>query len=347
MSSDNEQISSMRGGIKRQHSVEDFESIKEAKTDKTLEENLDTKQKELTNNHHEIKNDDEFLEKGDIVFMYKPKLNVDEALSFDDVQLFHVLLIPEEDETNLKDSSSKIRLIKIGKKKLPTIGKERYWAFVEKADNDIEKLEEKLEVQTYETATVGTRTIKADRIAGKGKYVMAKHDQRRTVIGYVLESPSDIGAVQSVFNITKEASFSVAVKNPKKRSPPAAGLSHSQKAEYSEEIQKKFGSYQWLPAEPAMLDVPGCEMVWIGSSTDDLEELLGELGREIEEEADSNLTATEVMKDIQLDEAQHPIQPLVDGKWPKQEDAPEKKDHEEEYKTENENKNIEDKKTEE
>ncbi len=81
-------------------------------------------------------------------------------------------------------------------------------------------------------------------------------------------------------------------------------------------------------AEPAMLDIPGCEMIWIGSSTDDLEELLGELGHEIEEEADSEIKATEVMKDIQLDEKQHPIQPLIDGQWPKVEDAPEKKDEE-------------------
>jgi hypothetical protein len=81
-----------------------------------------------------------------------------------------------------------------------------------------------------------------------------------------------------------------------------------------------------------MLDVPGCEMVWIGSSTDDLEELLNELNREIEEEeeeeADPEQKATEVMKDIQLDENQHPTQPLIDGQWPKAEDAPEKKDEE-------------------
>jgi hypothetical protein len=78
---------------------------------------------------------------------------------------------------------------------------------------------------------------------------MAKHDQRRTIIGYVLESPAEIGDVQNAFNITKEGSFSVAIKNPKKKSPPATGLTQSQKAEFPEEIQKKFGSYQWLPGK--------------------------------------------------------------------------------------------------
>jgi hypothetical protein len=176
-------------------------------------------------------------------------LGVDEAASIDDVQLFHVLLIPEEDEKTQGDQKAKTRLIKIGKKKLPTVENDRFWAFVEKSDDDIEKVEENLEAQSYQTATVGSRTIKADRIAGKGKYIIAKHDERRTVIGYVLETPSEVGDVQNAFNITKEASFSIAVKNPKKKSPPAAGLTESQKAQFPEEVQQKFGSYQWLPGE--------------------------------------------------------------------------------------------------
>lgn len=74
-----------------------------------------------------------------------------------------------------------------------------------------------------------------------------------------------------------------------------------------------------------MLDIPGCEMVWIGSSTDNIEGLLEELTSETEEEGtDPESKATEVMKDIQLDEKQHPTQPLIDGQWPKAEDAPEK-----------------------
>jgi len=69
------------------------------------------------------KNENEVLEKGDIVFTYKPKLDVDEAKSLDDVQLFHVLLKPNDDndeKTNGKgdESNNKTRLIRIGKKKI-------------------------------------------------------------------------------------------------------------------------------------------------------------------------------------------------------------------------------------
>ena len=170
---------------------------------------------------------------------------MDEAVSLDDVQLFHVLLKPDDD-----NDQGKTRLIKIGKKRLPANEKERFWAFIEKVDDEMEEIEKNLEAQSYQTATAGTRTTKADRIAGKGKYLLAKHDQHRTVLGYVLESPSEIGEVQTAFDITKEASFSLAVKNPKKKSPPSAGLTQSQKATFPDEIQQKFGSYQWLPGLP-------------------------------------------------------------------------------------------------
>ena len=175
---------------------------------------------------------------------------MDEASSIGDVQLFHVLLMPEE---NPHDQTMKKRLVKIGKKKLPANGGDRFWAFIETAEDDMGKVEENLQPQTYDTATVGTRIVKADRIAGKGKYLMAKHDDNRTVLGYVLESPSEVGDVQNVFNIIKEGSFSVAVKNPQKKNPPAAGLTRSQKAEFPQEIQQKFGSYQWLPGRLSSL----------------------------------------------------------------------------------------------
>ena len=239
--------------------VENFEPKKEAKTDATPEENFYSKSTEKNDDH-------QILEKGDIVFMCKssipinfftfhhaidrldkPKLGVDEASSIDDVQLFHVLLIPEEKKEMGDDQALKKRLVKIGKKQLPANSGDRFWAFIETADDDMEKMEENLQPQTYDTATVGTRTVKADRIAGKGKYLMAKHEENRTVLGYVLESPDEVGDVQNAFNIVKEASFSLAVKNPQKKNPPAAGLTRSQKAEFPEEIQRKFGSYQWLP----------------------------------------------------------------------------------------------------
>lgn len=74
-----------------------------------------------------------------------------------------------------------------------------------------------------------------------------------------------------------------------------------------------------------MLDIPGCEMVWIGYSDDELEETLGEIGREIVGEADPEKSTTEVMQEIQLSEREHPTQPLIDGQWPSAEEAPEKK----------------------
>ncbi len=51
--------------------MESVHSVKEAKIDGTPQKTIDTKLKEIKNGHHETKNDNELLEKGDIVFMCK------------------------------------------------------------------------------------------------------------------------------------------------------------------------------------------------------------------------------------------------------------------------------------
>jgi hypothetical protein len=75
----------------------------------------------------------EMMEKGYIYFLYRPKVEVQEAKCFDDVARMYILLktLPktqsqsqEEEETVEGDESSPpafYRLIRIGKKKLPSI----------------------------------------------------------------------------------------------------------------------------------------------------------------------------------------------------------------------------------
>ncbi len=189
--------------------------------------------------------------------------NNEATTSIDNVQSFYVLLIPEENkmkipeenetkipeenETNKDDDSIKTRLIEIGKKKLPAAENECFWAYVEKFDNDIGKIEDELEAQSYERVTVTTCTIKAKHIAGNGKYIMVNRDERRTSIHYLLELPSEINNIQNIFNIIKEGSFFLAVKNPKMKTTLAAGFNQFQDVKFSPEIQQKFGSSKWLP----------------------------------------------------------------------------------------------------
>ncbi|CAF2363458.1 unnamed protein product [Rotaria sp. Silwood2] len=66
-----------------------------------------------------------------------------------------------------------------------------------------------------------------------------------------------------------------------------------------------------------MIDIPDCEMTWISSSIDILQKLLDKVGREIEEEeeeeeANLEIRATKITKDIQLDEKQYSIQSFIE-----------------------------------
>ncbi len=76
----------------------------------------------------------EVMEKGYIYFLYRPKVGAQEAKSFDDVARMYILLKtlpkkadalsePEEEEIEGDESSAPAfyRLIRIGKKKLPSI----------------------------------------------------------------------------------------------------------------------------------------------------------------------------------------------------------------------------------
>ncbi|CAF0886316.1 unnamed protein product [Didymodactylos carnosus] len=271
-------------------------------------------------NHNHPHNSDPsniILEKGDIVFSYKPKLGVDEAAALQDVQLFHVLLEPKEDFSS--STTTKTRLLRIGKKKLPSVeNKERFWGYVEKVGENIDEIvEDALESMTYNTVTQGQRQSKADRIAGKGKYMMVRHDNR-TNIAYVLEVPAEIGTVQKEFNIEKECTYTVAIKNPTTPNPSQLGLAREEKVIYPKELQEKFGQLQWIPVEPKLLDYNGVEMIWIASSCD-LEIELGEVGKELEDlAAETNITTEkDVLNELHLNENEHPTQPLKDGEWPK------------------------------
>ena len=67
------------------------------------------------------------LERGDIYFLYRPRVGVDEAHGIEDVQRFYILLKPR--------GRREYRLLIVGRKKLPDPGEhDRFWAFVDRAE---------------------------------------------------------------------------------------------------------------------------------------------------------------------------------------------------------------------
>ncbi|THH33109.1 hypothetical protein EUX98_g1056 [Antrodiella citrinella] len=158
------------------------------------------------------------IERGHIYFFYRPKVELEEAHSIDDVQRFHMLLVPRppdfsvhSDDTKKVNDEDKMqliseggdavpapptrnehrkafRLVSIGKKCLSdadTSGnakgggrKQMFWANINTVGNDLQKLEDGLGGKTYETKTRGTRHQGPARLAARGAYAIVNSEGR-------------------------------------------------------------------------------------------------------------------------------------------------------------------------
>ncbi|MBV8092515.1 MAG: hypothetical protein JOY71_08100 [Acetobacteraceae bacterium] len=112
----------------------------------------------------------ELIERGDIFFIYRPKVDHEEAAGFDDVERFYIVLRPQRRRL--------WRLIVIGRKPLPGIEThERNWGFVDRIFANPEEVREELSAATYSTKTRGKRHLPPARPAGEGAYGLA-HEGR-------------------------------------------------------------------------------------------------------------------------------------------------------------------------
>jgi hypothetical protein len=243
------------------------------------------------------------LERGDVFFFYRPRVEADDVDDLDEVQRFLVILKP--------DGRGLYRLIVIGRKRLPvTEQHERAWAFVAKVSEDPDELRAELEPAQYETKTRSTRVEPAARAAGEGRYALVAHDGH-THLAYTLELPPTSGAVQRELNIEQAASYIVSAKNPDAPAPPGRGLAQHRKAALPEELRKRFGNRRFVAVEPPdLLDHEGLELVLIGASAD----IAGELGIELDAERE-RLETADLLEQLRLQPEQLPTDPTRSGEW--------------------------------
>jgi hypothetical protein len=243
------------------------------------------------------------LERGDIFFLYRPKLDATSVHSLADVQRFYTVLKP--------DAKTLFRRIIIGRKRLPDIQKhERTWGFVDLVTRSAEQLDEEFDPQRYQTKTRGERLEPAARPAGEGVYLIARHENH-THIAYALELPKTPREPQQQLNIRKQASIIVTVKNPDVDSPPRAGLPPSRKPEYPASLKRKFGNRRFVDLDPpAFLNYPGTELVLIGASAD----ATSELGIQLHPRRKRTQSAA-TFTELRLEPNLHPTEPLIAGKW--------------------------------
>lgn len=242
------------------------------------------------------------VERGDIYFAYRPRVEQEQVHDVDEVQRLFVLLQPSRGKRS--------RRLVIGRKHLPRPERhERFWGFVDEVAGRPEAVEEELERRTYETRTRGTRTQPEARPAGEGRYALVRHGDH-THLTYELELPEEPGDVQEELAIEPEASYIIAVKNPEAGAPAGVGLPPRQQADLPRREQERFEGRRFISADPELLDQEGVEFVLIGAAHDVEEELDVRLDAEAED-----AESADIFRRLHVPREKHPTEPLTKGEW--------------------------------
>ena len=255
------------------------------------------------------------IEHGDIFFFYRPKIDAEEVSSVEDVQRFYMVTSPDKSEIN--------RVFLIGQKQLPEItegrssSEERNWALNVLTTSDPEEIRKEFLPAEYETETRGTRRLGAAAPAGEGKYSIVEHEGH-SELAYVLELPEEPGPTQREFQIKKEASYIISVKNPDIQVTGYSAFLDN-KPEYPKSLKEKFGNRRWVNVDdPHFLDYKNTQLLIIGARKKDVEE---ELGIDINDEKETVNTA-ELFSELKIKKDQVPLKPLFKGKFPGKDEVP-------------------------
>ena len=258
----------------------------------------------------------QIIEQGDIFFFYRAKVGTQEVSSVGDVQRFYMATAPE-------GKKAKYRLFVVGRKQLPEIEKgkmiseERNWALNTLTTDNPEDIRKELLAAEYKTETRGIRRVAAATPAGEGKYCILEHDNH-TELAYVLELPEIPGPTQKEFEIKKEASYIISVKNPDIQVRGFATF-EKRKPHYPASIKQKFGDRRWINVdEPELLNYENTQVLLIGARQKAVQE---ELGIDLNEEKETANTA-ELFKELKIRQEHVPLKPLLEGEFPSNADQP-------------------------
>jgi len=222
------------------------------------------------------------LETGLVYFFYRPKKRVESdpdhrpPQGLDDISRLYVLLAPKGGNPRVPNEWVKLsqakgapphkRLLVIPRKKLPSIDQhQRLLGVVAKVGNlhDVRKVL----AEDSSKATGDHRQIAPEvRAVGEGVYGIVEH-QLHTHLAFVLELPHEPGEVQRCFNIPKEGSYHIVVRNPDV-SPPseeekeeaehlpfgreqARAMARNKEARIERDIRAYLEGLAPLPEEPA------------------------------------------------------------------------------------------------
>jgi hypothetical protein len=209
------------------------------------------------------------LEQGAVRFYYRPRVEEQQPDELDDVQRLIVVLTPEDDAFE--------RAIAIGRKRLPSSARrERFWGFVDLVLTPYD-MQAALGAQVYGTKTKGLRHLPAARPFANGSYEITTHDDHAHLRWHVDHVAED--AVTRELEIERDADYIVTVANP---DPVAWGLLETPDLQsrlfddlelhvtipspFPPSLQQRFRGRRFVQLdEPAWLDHPGAELVFVGA----------------------------------------------------------------------------------
>ncbi|KAK6907264.1 hypothetical protein I203_101254 [Kwoniella mangroviensis CBS 8507] len=323
-------------GVKDEIAAEDAK----AKDEDRVESREDEVKREEKKESGEKYDDDEprhgTLESGHIYFLYRPKVETDEAESLDDISKFHILLIPQSGKHS---KGHYHRIIEVGKKKLPDPGAKHQviWGLVGGVGEDKSTLKESFGAYTYETKTRGTRHQAAARPAARGHYILHSprdeladspdHNRQRdykTLLAYEITTPTqeDFGQVQKELGIEEKGAVVLQVKDPNVESrgnPRAAGIPREKRAQYPQHLLDIFRNRRFIPSNPvSLLDYQGAELLII-TSPHELHESLGKQGEKVEDDLDHDSAVEKVsmddaLKELGMSKSEFP-EDALEGNW--------------------------------
>lgn len=168
------------------------------------------------------------LEKGIIYFFFRPRVNVEDPQSMNDVSRSFIVMRPTSRgakiEKDVIGDDENCRLLMVPRKKFPTSGREREMGFVEKAKVSLKTLRETFVAgEKHQTKTRGERTTPEAKPYAEGVYAITK-TARSSHLAYILTVPSEPGDLQHDFGLHKRGSFVFQAKNPRFPGPPQARL---------------------------------------------------------------------------------------------------------------------------
>lgn len=243
------------------------------------------------------------IEKGDIYFFYRNKINVEQASSLDEVQRLYVVMAPDKDSAQ--------RLMVVGKKRLPDIipGKakstEREWLMVSTVSRS-KALGRALAPVRYHTKTEGKQQQSEAIPAGAGRYALVKKDDS-TRLAYKLNQPEKPGKAQRELGIGSQGSYVISVRNPDvqvKGFPDA-------KPRYPQRLKKRFVKERWLGIEdPQFLNYKNAQLLLIGAH------------KTVPSDENYLDGQPELFKRLGLDESKWPGEALAKGSFAKVSGAP-------------------------